>query len=92
MLDPETCGSLQVAVLGMKAVRNFIISFYEVGQQLLCMDDDVQELMELADGYRRSVRPLQDLQAFVTRAFAECSQKGLRLWGVYPLANYYFMR
>jgi hypothetical protein len=39
----------------------------------------------------RRMRPLADLDGFITRAFEICKEKGIFLWGVYPLANARFM-
>ena len=39
----------------------------------------------------RRMRPITDLDGFITRAFEICKEKGIFLWGVYPLANARFM-
>ena len=39
----------------------------------------------------RRTRPITDLDGFITRAFEICKEKGIYLWGVYPLANARFM-
>ena len=84
-LDDATYGALQVARPGMAAVRNYITHFYPVGQQILCVDDDVRDLKELDPAQRN--KPLQDLGGFVTRAFEEAARTGFRLWGIYPVCN-----
>ena len=92
-LLPGTYGRLIVAVEGMGAVRNFITAYYPVGARILNLDDDLDDLLSSTSSstsYRLS--PLEDLNAFVLSAFAESDRLGLRLWGVYPVANGYFMR
>lgn len=39
----------------------------------------------------RMLRPIADLDGFIKKAFAICKEKGIYLWGVYPLANSRFM-
>ena len=39
----------------------------------------------------RRMRPIIDLNGFITRAFEICHKKEIFLWGVYPLANARFM-
>lgn len=84
-LDPMTYGRLIVAVPGMGAVRNFMTDFYEEGEPILFIDDDITDFLT------KDEAPL-DFCAFVEKGFAECAAAGLRLWGIYPVANRYFMR
>jgi hypothetical protein len=39
----------------------------------------------------RKLKPIEDLNGFITKAFEICKDKGIFLWGVYPLANARFM-
>lgn len=41
--------------------------------------------------FTKHLKPLGDLDAFIRRAFTICKEKGIFLWGVYPLANARFM-
>lgn len=40
---------------------------------------------------RKTIKPITDLDAFIRRAFQICKEKGIFLWGVYPLSNSRFM-
>jgi hypothetical protein len=40
---------------------------------------------------RKTIQPITDLDAFIRRAFHICKEKGIFLWGVYPLSNSRFM-
>jgi hypothetical protein len=91
-LDPATYGHMHVAVPGMAAVRNFITGFFPVGKPIFNMDDDIRGFIEYAEGQRRNERPLRDLAAFITRGFRDAREAGVRLFGVYPVANGYFMK
>lgn len=82
-LDPATYDWLITATPGMGAVRNWMTDYYEEGQHVLYIDDDIYDFLTL--------EPL-DLQAFIDKAFADCAAAGLRLWGIYPVANKFFMK
>lgn len=91
-LDPTTYGHMHVAIPGMAAVRNFITGFFPVGKAIFNMDDDIRGFIEYSEGARRNERPLRDLAGFITRGFREARATGFRLFGVYPVANGYFMK
>ena len=38
-----------------------------------------------------SIKSINDLDGFIKKAFTICTEKKIFLWGVYPLANAYFM-
>lgn len=40
---------------------------------------------------RKTVRPISNLDEFIRNAFKICKEKGIFLWGVYPLSNARFM-
>jgi hypothetical protein len=82
-LDPWTYGSLIVAVPGIRAVRNFIADYYDDGQHLFCIDDDIRDIISLNDF---------DLKTFIETGFAECHKRNLNIFGIYPVANKFFMR
>jgi hypothetical protein len=48
-LDPWTYSRLIVAVPGMAAVRNFMTDYYDEGQHVVFIDDDMRELVSLKD-------------------------------------------
>lgn len=83
-LDPATYGNLIIAVPGMGAVRNFMTDYYEEGQPILYIDDDIIDLLTLDPSF--------NLTHFVDQAFATCIRDRLRLFGIYPVANKFFMR
>ena len=85
ILTPGTYGNLIVAVPGMGAVRNFMTDYYDEGQHIVFIDDDIYDLLTLTDASF-------SLSTFITYAFEECVERNLRLFGIYPVANRYFMR
>jgi hypothetical protein len=80
---------IHVAVLGVAAVRSFVIDFFPVGTQVFSIDDDIKDIVELATD---KLRPIEDLHTFVTHGFEEARRQGVRLWGLYPVNNHLFMK
>ena len=39
----------------------------------------------------KTLKPIENLDTFIKEAFAKCKANGIFLWGIYPLANAYFM-
>jgi hypothetical protein len=100
-------GNLVVGVLGLRNQRNFIMDYYPEETHIVQMDDDLNKIMELIIQPRtskrgsrtsrrssrstRQMRPIINLDEFIKNAFEICHDKGIFLWGVYPLANARFM-
>jgi hypothetical protein len=95
-------GKLVIGVIGLRNQRNFIMDYYPEGAHIVQMDDDLDKIMELiikpanarasrSSKSSRQLRPIEDLDRFITKAFEICKEKGIFLWGVYPLANARFM-
>ena len=86
-LPPEDY-HIHVAVLGVAAVRSFIIDFFPTGTHVFSIDDDIKDIVEISGD---KLRPIEDLQGFVTHSFEEAMRRGVRLWGLYPVNNRLFM-
>jgi hypothetical protein len=94
-------GKIIIGELGLKNQRNFIMNYYPEGTQIVQMDDDLDKIMELVSSSfsrikktrktQKTLRRIDDLDGFIKRAFEMCYEKGIYLWGVYPLANSRFM-
>lgn len=84
-LEPGTYHQLIIGVSGMMAIRNFMTDYYAEGQHILFIDDDIRMLMPITPS------PI-NLRAFIDSAFAKCVETHLRLWGIYPVSNRFFMR
>lgn len=82
-------GELVVATPGMGAVRNWINDWYPDGTRLVQVDDDVR------DAFRKTgpndAEPITDLNWLFADMFETLDRVGLTLWGVYAVANPYFM-
>jgi hypothetical protein len=79
---------------GLESIRRFIFNYYEEGQELLCMDDDIEEIkMKNPLGWEESCFvECPDLQKEIKLAFEECRKSKRKLWGIYPVDNHYFMK
>lgn len=84
-----TYGSLNVGLVGLRAIRNFIQNFFDEGVKLVCFDDDVSAIKQRLNDYE--CRELVDLNSFIVEAFKLCEKSKANLWGVYPMVNPMFM-
>lgn len=87
-LPPEPY-NLHVAEAGIAAARNYITAFFPEGTQIFCLDDDVKDMLELSEG---RLQPVKDLAGLIEEGFQTAKSHNVRLWGVYPVDNPYFMR
>lgn len=85
-LYPEL--DVRIAVKGMCAVRNFIQDEQPLGQRIVFMDDDIEEIYRLDFLSQKPKKiKIRDFNQFITIGF-ECMEKaGTTLWGVYPTDN-----
>ena len=85
---------LIIGVKGLKNQRNYINAYYPEGYPIVEMDDDIDKIVELHSNTTTKTKtliPIEDLDAFIKKAFKMCYKKNIFLWGVYPLANSHFM-
>ena len=81
-----------IAVKGLKAVREFIFDYYEQGEKILSLDDDI-EIVRKYDENSGKLVPVENLKSLVQLGFDECSKHSLKLWGLYPVqGNPFFMK
>jgi len=78
-----------VGCKGLKNIRNFIFNYYDEGEHLLCLDDDIEGLKVL-DRHER-LKDLIDFKDIVKQGFDLCNENSLKLWGLYSVPNKYFM-
>tara|TARA_R110000796_G_scaffold210822_1_gene327021 strand:+ start:232 stop:1020 length:789 start_codon:yes stop_codon:yes gene_type:complete len=81
--------SIIIAVKGLKEVREFIFNYYEQGQHLLCLDDDIEDIREyyLTDDNKPRLRSVTNIKEIVDLGFRLCEERSLKLWGLYPCPN-----
>ena len=56
------------------------------------MDDDIGAFIEWTANGKRNEKPLDDLKGVIQRGFDACRKEQCSLWGIYPVANGYFMK
>jgi cellulose synthase/poly-beta-1,6-N-acetylglucosamine synthase-like glycosyltransferase len=81
---------LIIGVPGLAPVRNFILDKYPIGTKIVMIDDDVTGFVERTDNGK--LRPLQSLVEVINTGFTSAEKEGASLWGVYPVANGFFMK
>jgi hypothetical protein len=87
--------AVQVGALGVRQNRDAIFAYGPPGRPTIQMDDDVHGLYRVAEGMERQyLEPLTraEFLAVADTGFQACADSGARLWGVYPVANEYFMK
>jgi hypothetical protein len=89
-LVPGTYGQVVVGQPTLQGARAFIQTYYPEGTPVLNVDDDVSGLLQAVTP--QHLQPVQDLVALVEEAFHLARSHGVALWGVYPVANPYFMQ
>ena len=85
-----------IGCLGLKNIRNFIFNYYDEGQKLLCLDDDIECLKILNKDTCSLGSPqletLIDFRKLVEDSFKLCEENKLRLWGTFTCFNPLFMK
>ncbi|MFA4971721.1 MAG: hypothetical protein WC683_03860 [bacterium] len=69
--------------------RNAILDWNDGRDQIVQLDDDIKEVVRLERGGKLSL--LDNVISFTERGFKEAARIGTPLWGIYPVANPYFM-
>lgn len=88
----ETYGQLKVGEPGMGAIRRHIQAYYEDGQKLVNIDDDIGAFyVKVHDKKYEELTP-QGFQTMIELGFWSCEQAKCRLWGIYPVLNPLFMK
>ena len=92
-----------VGPLGLHNMRNHIRLYFPVSTQMVCLDDDIDDLCimrvdeSIIDKTKASRYPLVSMSstefgAFINDAFETLRATNLRLFGIYPVRNGYFMK
>ena len=79
-MDPDTYHKIVVV---------FISQYFPEGTKIVSMDDDVQNMIQLKRD--DSLKKISNLDSLFKRFFKTLIDKGLYLWGVYPVKNNMFM-
>lgn len=90
--------SMVIGEKGLKNQRNYISNFYLDKQKIIQMDDDIEGVKMLVvdkeDEKNRkkwSLIDVPNLHQLIIDTFKMSENVGAFLWGIYPIANPYFM-
>jgi hypothetical protein len=78
-------------IIGKKGITNqriFISNYFEEGQYVISMDDDVEALEVLK---KDKLVAIKDLNKFFMTAYKLMKKENLFIWGIYPVHNPFFM-
>lgn len=78
-------------IIGKKGITNqriFISHYFNEGQYVISMDDDVEEF-EILKGDK--LVKLKDINTFFINAYKIMKKEKLFIWGIYPVRNPFFM-
>lgn len=75
---------------GIGRQRNAILDYFEDGEWIIMMDDDLSEIYKLKMGKLAALTP-EEARAEFQKNIDICDQNNCYLWGVYPCANAFFM-
>lgn len=78
-----------IAKRGLREARNFIQNFFDKGEYLLCLDDDIKSLKQMVN--KQKATELENLDWLVQKGFEVCEKVKASLWGIYPIIDPYFM-
>jgi hypothetical protein len=75
---------------GIKNVRNYIVDYFKENQKFISMDDDVISINTLDTNDK--LTKIKSLKDVVKEGFDLCKKYGYTLWGLYPVANAFYMK
>jgi hypothetical protein len=89
--------------VGLKNMRNFITGFFNEGEALLCMDDDIDDLYSLYENtsvidinkaahWKLALLSASDFYNFTRDAYYRMVDSKKNLFGIYPVKNGFFMK
>ena len=80
-----------VGVLGIASQRNFIIDYFDMGTQIVSMDDDIECIYRLVSKIEQKMERLPDFVELCDQVFSQLKERNLQLAGIYPCRNAFFM-
>lgn len=95
--------NLIIGPLGLNNMRNFITSYFPENTKIVCMDDDIKDLLFLkinediqniksSKRYKLISLDKELFNNFLTDAFDKLYNNNATLFGIYPVRNGYFMK
>lgn len=77
------------SVEGVENNRMFISKYFDIGQNIVSIDDDVQCIYQLQG---TKTIELSSINQLIVNTFKELKEKGLAMAGIYPTKNPFYMK
>lgn len=90
LYDQRLASKIVVARPGIRAVRNYMQSYFPEGRQVFYIDDDIAELHERKD--EKTMAPVADLDALIREGFKVCRSAGASIFGFTSVPNPFYMQ
>lgn len=78
--------------LGVTANRNQVTAYFDEGEEVLCVDDDIGRVFRKVSDKKHEAIPEGELRGVVADCFLGAALNQGELWGVYPVNNPFFMK
>ena len=91
-LNPIYADRIIISPNGFLPTMQFLHTYFPVGTNVICMEDDTKVLWIKKDDKTRIAMNKDQFYQMVNRGFSECYKTGAKLWGLYPVANPLFMK
>ena len=85
----EMYNTIVIGELGVSNQRNFIRQYFNEGDYIISIDDDIEGLLKLNDDDK--LQPLENIDEFFNKSYKSLKDHNLFMWGIYPVRNQYFM-
>jgi hypothetical protein len=82
-------GKMVIGKPGVMEVRNFITGYFPRDAKVLSMDDDISDML-VKEG--KELRSVPSLKQLIKMGFDLCEANGRHIFGIYPIANHFFMK
>lgn len=79
---------------GIVNCRNYMFDYFPSGEEIITACDDVKNICKLEEqGGKKSLKKLsaKEIKEFCEAAFRQTKGCDLKMWGVYPVANAFYM-
>ena len=80
-----------VGVMGLASQRNFILDYFDMGTQIVSLDDDIESIYQLVSKKEQKMERLPDFAKLCDKVFSQLKESHLQLAGIYPVKNAFFM-
>jgi hypothetical protein len=91
-VDPHLYNKIIIGKKGIANQRKFISKWFNEGQYIISIDDDVEELQILSKSSNQGLKKITHVADFFQEAYHLLKKEKLFIWGIYPVRNAFFMK